>query len=66
MAPQNGSGEAAMSKLSKGNVTTNADVNPVADVAKPNISKANIGDIISVLNTLSNLLYNTGKDSSSL
>ena len=53
MAPQNGSGEAAMSKLSKGNVTTNADVNPAADVAKPNISKANIGDIISVLNTLS-------------
>ena len=61
MAPQNGSGEAAMAKLSKGNVTTNADVNPAADVAKPNISKANIGDIISVLNTLSPSVLNIAK-----
>ena len=65
MAPQNGSGEAAMSKLSKGNVTTNADVNPAADVAKPNISKANIGDIISVLNTLSPTVLNIAKISRS-
>lgn len=61
MAPQNGSGEAAIAKLSKGNVTTNADVNPAADVAKPNISKANIGDIISVLNTLSPSVLNIAK-----
>ena len=65
MAPQNGSGEAAIAKLSKGNVTTNADVNPAADVAKPNISKANIGDIISVLNTLSPSVLNIAKLSGS-
>jgi hypothetical protein len=65
MAPQNGSGEAAMAKLSKGNVTTNADVNPAADVAKPNISKANIGDIISVLNTLSPSVLSIAKLSGS-
>ena len=40
MAPQNGSGESATAKLSRGNVTTNADVNPAADIAKPSISKA--------------------------
>ena len=53
MAPQNGSGEAATAKLSRGNIATNADVNPAANVAKPNISKASIGEIVSVLNTLS-------------
>ena len=65
MAPQNGSGEAAIAKLSKGNVTTNADVNPAADVAKPNISKANIGEVISVLNTLSPSVISIAKLSGS-
>ena len=46
MAPQNGSGEAATAKLSRGNVTTNADVNPAADIAKPSISKASIGEVV--------------------
>ena len=65
MAPQNGSSEAAISKLSKGNVTTNADVNPAVNVEKPNISKANIGDIVSVLNTLSPSVLSIAKISKS-
>ena len=65
MAPQNGSGEAATAKLSRGNVTTNADVNPAADVAKPNISKASIGEVVSVLNTLSPSILNIAKLSGS-
>ena len=65
MAPQNGSGEAAMAKLSRGNVTTNADVNPAANVAKPNISKASIGEVVSVLNTLSPIILNIAKLSGS-
>lgn len=65
MAPQNGSGEAAMAKLSKGNVATNADVNPAADIAKPNISKASIGEVISVLNTLSPTVLSLAKLSGS-
>lgn len=65
MAPQNGSGEAATAKLSRGNVTTNADVNPAADIAKPNISKASIGEVVSMLNTLSPSILTIAKLSGS-
>ena len=65
MAPQNGSGEAATAKLSRGNVTTNADVNPAADIAKPSISKASIGEVVSMLNTLSPSILSISKLSGS-
>jgi flagellar hook-basal body complex protein FliE len=65
MAPQNGSGEAATAKLSRGNVTTNADVNPAADIAKPSISKASIGEVVSMLNTLSPSILSIAKLSGS-
>jgi len=52
MKPQNGSGAAATAKLSQGNVTTTADVNPAANVAKSNINKGSITEVIGVLNGL--------------
>lgn len=65
MAPQNGSGAAAINKLSKGNITTKSDVNPAADIAKPSISKASIGEVISVLNTISPTIISISKLSGS-
>lgn len=52
MKPQNTTGAAVTAKLSQGNVTTTADVNPAADVAKSNINKASITSLIGVLNGL--------------
>ena len=52
MKPQNGSGATATAKLSQGNVTTTADVNPAANVAKSNINKGSITEVIGVLNGL--------------
>jgi ribosomal protein L21 len=51
--------------LSRGNVTTNADVNPAADIAKPSISKASIGEVVSMLNTLSPSILSISKLSGS-
>ena len=64
MKPQNGSGAAATAKLSQGNVTTTADVNPAADVAKTNINKASITSLIGVLNSLAPSVRDIAKLSS--
>lgn len=65
MKPQNGSGAAATAKLSQGNVTTTADVNPAANVAKSNINKASITSLIGVLNSLAPSVRDIAKLSNS-
>lgn len=52
MSKKDGSGAEATAKLSRGDIHTNADVNPAADAAAPNISKDSISSTINALNLL--------------